>query len=186
MVGCLGVAAVVTFNALNPVRNLVVESKPDCAAKNVTVLMAQALPSATVVPCIASLPSGWSFDSAQVRSGQARFWLNSDRAGDHAVTVTLTRRCDTSGARLVVSDEPGVLRFDNAPERTVRGERHDRIYRVPGGCVTYDFSFPDRTRSELILDTDRAIGFLPRTELDAFVRAEDDLPLCGSGESCAD
>ena len=86
---------------------------PTCRAQTVTVLMAQAVPTATAVPCIEALPTGLSFASAIARNGEARFWLDSDRAGDRAVTVTLTGSCDTSSARPVPTDEPGTERFDN-------------------------------------------------------------------------
>src|SRR4029450_2307151 len=48
--------------------------KPTCRAQSVTVLMAQAVPSATAVPCIAALPAGLSFASAVAHDGEARFW----------------------------------------------------------------------------------------------------------------
>src|SRR4029450_12853939 len=45
------------------------------------VLMAQAVPSASRLPCIELLPPGWTVGDVFVRNGRARFALNSDRGG---------------------------------------------------------------------------------------------------------
>ena len=73
-----------------PVGNLGA-SAPRCGTGHSMILAAQAVPSAAMLPCIAALPSGWSIGGADIASGHARFWLDSDRAGPAAITVTLTR-----------------------------------------------------------------------------------------------
>ena len=65
--------------------------------QSIFLLEAQAVPSATLIPCILPLPGGWSYGGSQVRSGLAQFWLDSDRAGTHAAEVRLTRACDLQG-----------------------------------------------------------------------------------------
>ena len=157
---------------------------PTCRAQTVTVLMAQAVPTATAVPCIEALPTGLSFASAIARNGEARFWLDSDRAGDRAVTVTLTGSCDTSSARPVPTDEPGTERFDNDAAASSGGSGPDRFYRLPGGCVTYAYSVPARTDPELTAAADGALGFLPRDDLAAYVQEQAGQPLCGAGTTC--
>ena len=59
--------------------------------QSIFLLEAQAVPSATLIPCILPLPGGWSYGGSEVRSGLARFWLDSDRAGARAAEVRLTR-----------------------------------------------------------------------------------------------
>ena len=157
---------------------------PTCSAQTTTVLMAQAVPTATAVPCIEALPAGLSFATAIARNGEARFWLNSDRAGDRAVTVTLTGSCDTSSARPVPTDETGTERFDNDPTASSGGSGPDRFYRLPGGCVTYDYSVPARTDPELTAATNSALSFLPREDLVAYVHEQAGQPLCGAGTNC--
>ena len=61
------------------------------------VLEAQAVPSATVIPCAEPLPGGWSVAGFEVRSGLAEFWLDSDQAGARAAEVTLTQSCGLAG-----------------------------------------------------------------------------------------
>ena len=157
---------------------------PTCRAQTVTVLMAQAVPTATAVPCIEALPTGLSFASAIAHNGEARFWLDSDRAGDRAVTVTLTGSCDTSSARPVPTDETGTERFDNDPAASSGGSGPDRFYRLPGGCVTYDYSAPPgpirsspRPRTALWASSPGTIsGLRPRAVRPAPVRRRHDLP----------
>jgi hypothetical protein len=157
---------------------------PTCRAQTATVLMAQAVPTATAVPCIEALPTGLSFATAIARNGEARFWLDSDRAGDRAVIVTLTGSCDTSNARPVPTDEIGTERFDIDQAASSGGSGPDRFYRLPGGCVTYDYSVPARTDPELTAAADSALGFLPRDDLAAYVHEQSGQPLCGAGTTC--
>jgi tRNA A-37 threonylcarbamoyl transferase component Bud32/membrane-associated phospholipid phosphatase len=157
---------------------------PTCRAQTATVLMAQAVPTATAVPCIEALPAGLSFASAIAHNGEARFWLNSDRAGDRAVTVTLTGTCDTSTARPVSTDEAGTARFDDDSAASTGGSGPDRFYRLPGGCVTYDYSAAARTDPELTAAAEGALSFLARDDLVAYVDKESGQPLCGAGTTC--
>jgi tRNA A-37 threonylcarbamoyl transferase component Bud32 len=172
-----------TVFLLTPRQDSEIPVSPTCEAQSVTVLMAQSVPTATAVPCIAALPAGWSFDRAAARNGQARFWLNSDRAGDEAVLVTLTRSCDISSAQRVSTDEPGAERFDG-DAAAGGGSGSDRFYRLPGACVTYDYSVPASTDPEHIASVESALGFLARADLAAYVQEEDALPLCGAGATC--
>jgi tRNA A-37 threonylcarbamoyl transferase component Bud32 len=183
LVVSLVVAVSTTVFLLTP-RDSEIPFSPTCEAQTVSVLMAQSVPTATAVPCIEAIPAGLSFDRATARNGEARFWLNSDRAGDEAVLVTLAAGCDTSGARPVSTDEAGAERFDVDPAASSSGSGPDRFYRLPGGCVTYDFSGPARTDSELTASVGDALGFLARDELVAYVDEETDLPLCGAGTTC--
>jgi tRNA A-37 threonylcarbamoyl transferase component Bud32/membrane-associated phospholipid phosphatase len=149
-----------TVFLLTPRRDLEIPFSPTCEVQTVAVLMAQSVPTATEIPCIEALPAGLSFDRAMARNGEARFWLNSDRAGDEAVIVTLAGNCDTSGAR------------------------PDRVQRLAGGCVTYDYSAAAQADPEFIASVDTALGFLAREDLVAYVEEEAGLPLCGAGTTC--
>ena len=157
---------------------------PTCTAQTATVLMAQAVPTATAVPCIEALPAGLSFASAIAHNGEARFWLDSDRTGPRAVTVTLTGSCDTSSARPVSTDKTGTERFDNDAAASSGGSGPDRFYRLPGGCVTLAYSPRARTDPDVTADADGALGFLPRNDLVAYVYEQSGQPLCGAGTTC--
>ena len=86
---------------------------PACRTGHSIILAAQAVPSAALVPCAATVPAGWSVhDGADIASGRATFWLDSDVAGGKAFAITLSATCDVSGAQQVRSDQPGTRRFD--------------------------------------------------------------------------
>ncbi len=157
---------------------------PTCRAQTATVLMAQAVPTATAIPCIEALPAGLSFATAIAHNGEARFWLDSDRTGPRAVTVTLTGSCDTSSARPVPTDKAGTERFDSDAAASSGGSGPDRFYRLPGGCVTLAYSPRARTDPDVTADADGALGFLPRNDLVAYVHEQSGQPLCGAGTTC--
>lgn len=75
---------------------------PDCDIDQLVsgeiVLQAQAVPTATVGPCIRDLPPGWNYEHQQARSGLARFWLSSDLMGHRFVEVSLRPSCELGGA----------------------------------------------------------------------------------------
>ena len=120
-------------------RNLGVGA-PACGTGHSMILAAQAVPSAALVPCVAALPPGWRVGGADISSGHARFWLDSDRAGVRAVTITLSATCDATGARQIRSDQPGTRRFERL--LSLRPQFAGlRFYTFPGGCATYQFSF---------------------------------------------
>jgi hypothetical protein len=149
------------------------------------ILSAQAVPSAALLPCVAALPSGWEAHGADIASGKTRLWLDSDRAGPQAVTVTLTATCDTSGARQIPSDQPGTSRFER-PLSLAPGFSDLRFYTFPGGCVTYEFHFRPGASPVLAVAVDSALAFQSRSSLVRLVWRTENLVLCGRGAACAE
>ena len=156
---------------------------PACGTGHSMILSAQAVPSAALLPCIAALPSGWSIGGADIASGTSSFWLDSDRAGPHALTVILTATCGTSGAQQIPSDQPGARRFERplslAPQFFAL-----RFYTFPGGCATYQFSFTTGASPVLAVTADGALSFVPRPVLVDWVRHTEGQTLCGRGAAC--
>jgi hypothetical protein len=146
------------------------EAAPTCVPKgaDTLVLLAQAVPRATKIPCIASYPAGWHYASMSVRNGQARFTLDSDRAGISAVKVHLQASCDLTGATEIPSDEPGTRRFERIIS-VVDDFKAVRSYSFTGGCITYSFDFGRQGRA-LVNEVSVAIGFIDRAAVDALVR----------------
>jgi hypothetical protein len=139
----------------------------------VIILEAQAVPSATLLPCVKLLPTGWSVSDVFVHNGRARFTLDSDRVGPHAVTVVLERYCQLPRVTRVPSDEPGTRRYEQIGEvRPGVGFTGTRFYLFPGGCVTYHFKFRSEERAEPIGDVTLAISFVTRDEVREHVRRE--------------
>jgi membrane-associated phospholipid phosphatase/tRNA A-37 threonylcarbamoyl transferase component Bud32 len=167
-----------TFSVLTPFRGVDVPDLPGCTPESTTVLLAQAVPAATSLPCVVALPTGWSSEGGVVRNGEARFSL--DAARGPVVTVTLAATCDSSAARAVSSDEPGIQRFDDASQET--GPR--RYYRFLGGCATYEFLGSARNDPQVLALADATLGFVPRDRVATYVRDQTGLALCGAGVGC--
>jgi membrane-associated phospholipid phosphatase len=180
--GSIALAAVVGVQAFFPAGNVGAYA-PQCGTDHSMILAAQAVPSAAMVPCVAGLPSGWQVGGADIASGHARFWLNSDQAGDQAVTITLSPACDTSGAQQILSDQPRTQRFERPlslrPQFTAL-----RFYTFPGGCATYRFNFAPGKSPLLAIPVDGAVGFVSRARLVDHIRNTEDLALCGRGAPC--
>ena len=148
--------------------------------QSIFLLEAQAVPSATLIPCILPLPGGWSYGGAQVRSGLARFWLGSDRAGTHAAEVRLTPACDVAGAtEFSLRSPPAGLRGYEEPSAR-QPAASVRYFVFTGGCVTERLSFTRHSAPALFDQADQFLGFTPRTVYVQGVRDDEGLTLCGA------
>jgi tRNA A-37 threonylcarbamoyl transferase component Bud32 len=183
MLAVIAAAVFETGDAFFPAaRNLGV-SAPSCGTGHSMILSAQAVPSSALLPCLAALPAGWSIGGADISSGHASLWLDSDRAGPRAVTVTLTAACDTTGARQIPSDQPGTRRFEQ-PLSLAPQFSDVRFYTFPGGCATYRFNFAPGASPVLAVAAGSALSFQSRPVLVDFVRRTEGLALCGRGAAC--
>jgi hypothetical protein len=177
------VAAVdVSMNAFKPA-GAIGAYPPVCGTGHSMILSAQAVPSSAMLPCIAALPSGWTVGGTDIRNGQEQFWLDSDRAGSRAVTITLTAACDTSRASRIPSDQPGAARFER-PLSLQPQFALQRMYTFAGGCVTYQFSFVAGAAPALAIPVDSAIAFEPRSTVVSYLERTEDLTLCGRDAPC--
>ena len=133
------VATTFMYETFTPAQ-LPIGQKPTCGTDEVMILMAQAVPTATAIPCLDALPAGWTVGGVRVRRSDARFWLDSDQAGHHAVEVSLRPpdACSVDNATEVPSDEPGRRRFEEAQQLPPE-LRAVRTYLSEDACVTYRF-----------------------------------------------
>jgi hypothetical protein len=152
----------------------------DVGRQSVFILEAQAVPSATFIPCIGPLPEGWSYAGSEVRSGFVRFWLDSDRAGSRAVEVTFTRACATSTGRPVASAgaDTGVRVYEDSAAQPGTTVRH---YVFDGGCATSRFSFNTQSAPSIFEEAQGLLGFTPRSIYVEGVSDDERLTLCGAG-----
>lgn len=149
---------------------------PSCETNRTMILMAQAVPSAEQLPCIRSLPLGWSLSEVTIVRGRATFelldtgevrggggyirWGIAQGFESPAVDVTLTPTCPATGK------DPTIQAIE-----------------VEGGCVTYHSV---RAGSEPVpsFNLDAELSFVPRSQLVMFVEQDEDLILCGAGAPC--
>jgi hypothetical protein len=114
--------------------------------------MAQAVTSATRLPCVASLPVGWSVGTAETIRGKAIFAVGVGDGSSQPVTVTLTESCP-------------------AP---VEGTEQ---IPIEGGCVTYTPTVDDPDVPSFA--PDGGLSFTSRADLVVAVESDDDQALCG-------
>lgn len=148
---------------------------------DVLLLSAQAVPDATMLPCVIAYPTGWSHGGFQARTGSVRFWMDSDRAGDHAIEVELSEGCDTSEAiELEPDPDTGARRFDHrtASEPGLSGSR---FLVFEGGCVTIRYRFDEGAGPELLEEASASIILAPRSLLVTAAEEKRGLVLCGAG-----
>jgi hypothetical protein len=143
----------------------------DGTPANGVVLMAQSVPSAMFVPCLDTVPLGWHFGDLEARDGSARFWLDSDRDGLHAIEVQLTGSCDTEGATEIPSDRAEMRRLERVVALSPRyvGTRY---YLFEGGCIAVLFTVAGQLRAEPLAVATQGIDAVPREQLRALVREE--------------
>jgi tRNA A-37 threonylcarbamoyl transferase component Bud32/membrane-associated phospholipid phosphatase len=170
-----------------PVQNLDV-GIPACGTGRSMILMAQAVPSATRLPCVDSVPIGWQFINGSFRTGRASFWFGLENSGTRFLTVTLSPSCDVSRSEAVPSQFAGVKRYELAISVRPRLETI-RSYVFRGGCVSYALSAPasgaaDQTANDLISSGDAALTLMSRTKLAGYVAREYHLLLCGAAVRC--
>jgi tRNA A-37 threonylcarbamoyl transferase component Bud32 len=127
-------------------------------------LQAQAVPSASLVPCVRYLPVGWSVAQVTVNDGRSVITLDHDRAGAAALVVRLTAACTPSGAVQGPSATAGVRHYQGSESRS--GEFTAIWYdQFPGGCVTSRLHLTIDPNGEFAAQAPQVLGFTTRTAL---------------------
>jgi hypothetical protein len=173
--------AVVTLGLATGCAAVQANQRPLCHYGGPTLLMAEAVPTAQMVPCVRDLPLGWHFGSFRAGSDDARFTLDSDAAGKGALSVELIPACNPGSARRISSDEGGTALYragsgaggspalgTPAAGGGVFGTRaptDEWLYVYPGGCARYAFVLPAARASALEGQIRRGLSFMPRATL---------------------
>jgi membrane-associated phospholipid phosphatase/tRNA A-37 threonylcarbamoyl transferase component Bud32 len=136
-----------------------------CSDQEAPWLMAQAVPSATLVPCLELAPAGWSLNDVKAGRGFATIVFDTDRPlQTAAVEVQLLPACDLAGATEVSSEQPGARRYIRI-DRDASPVRVMRAYTFDGGCVTERFIAPVSSPERLAIEASSAFGFVSREQL---------------------
>jgi tRNA A-37 threonylcarbamoyl transferase component Bud32/membrane-associated phospholipid phosphatase len=140
-----------------------------CEPHEPLLLMAQSVPTASLVPCIEILPVGWTLDGVVVGNDRSRFTMTSDRGG--VLVTELAASCDLAGAVELTSERPGARRYVRI-ERNVTGLAMTRAYTFKGGCVTQRLVAPEASQQQLASEALFALGFTTRDALAAALRRD--------------
>lgn len=137
---------------------------PSCGSGGSSFIVAQSVPGASQVPCLETLPDGWSVASVSVNQDRSVITLDSDRAGVGAATLRLVPACDVSAAVPATSEFRVTERFEHI-KQLAPGFRASRYYRFEGGCVTWDFEFDEEASATEAVALGEALRLIPRQEL---------------------
>jgi serine/threonine protein kinase len=129
----------------------------NCDAERTMITFAQAVPTATKIPCVSDLPVGWNTPVAQVVNDKAWFQVGIGDSGTTApIVVTLTATC---------------------PER-VAGDQQTPI---EGGCITVSGEPPGNPVGVPAFTPSGGLTTIDRSTLVTLVDHEADQTLCGVG-----
>ncbi|HEY4725415.1 MAG TPA: hypothetical protein VIJ13_05520, partial [Actinomycetota bacterium] len=142
------ILALLVLAALNPtyifdnqaaVRTSLEIHNLDCAHLEPLWLQAQSVPSASMVPCLRPLPTGWSVANVAVNNGRSVITLNHDRAGKGALVLRLTPACDPAGAVQEPSPIAGVRHYQRTRHTPASsappGTTCSPVAASPPGCI---------------------------------------------------
>jgi|GEM_PF-6242184 len=113
-----------------------------CSQPGAIMLAAQAVPTATHIPCIDAMPSGWRIEGTEVRSDRVLVRFDSGRAPIDDLTLTFTSSCIPASTVIDATDSPLGL----APGATISTEptTGNPIQGIrlavtgPGYCADFD------------------------------------------------
>jgi tRNA A-37 threonylcarbamoyl transferase component Bud32 len=149
------------FNNEDAVQTPLVVKDAGCSDLEQLWLMAQSVPSASLIPCLQLLSVDWKVAEVAVNNGRSVITLDHDRGGKAALVVTLTAAaatCDLAGATEVTSEQRGARRYYRARDNT-------RAYKFPGGCVTQRFTAAGPSALRMRDTASTEVGFVTREEL---------------------
>jgi tRNA A-37 threonylcarbamoyl transferase component Bud32 len=167
------ILALLVLAALNPrqlFNNKVAVATPlgvkdvGCSDLEPLWLMAQSVPSASLIPCLQLVPVDWTVAEVAVNNGRSVITLDHDRGAKAAMVVRLTASCDLAGATEVTSEQPGARRYLRVDPNSTEFSA-TRAYTFPGGCVTQRYRAAGPSALRLTDTASTEFGFITREEL---------------------
>jgi tRNA A-37 threonylcarbamoyl transferase component Bud32 len=141
----------------------------ECTQPEPLWLQAQSVPSASLVPCVQSMPAGWRLTGVNARNGWSRLTLASDLDGSEVV-VRLSATCDTTGATQESSGQTGAQRYERIEPRD-SGPVTTWYTVFRGGCVTAQLLPSSDADPAFASEAASALGFTTRHALQQALEA---------------
>jgi hypothetical protein len=139
-----------------------------CRSLEPLLVEAQSVPASSDVPCVRSLPIGWTFGLARAGNGRSVIELNHDRAGPGALTLIFTRHCAVENARPSSRLNGPVARLQAPPVVNRAGFSSTWHDVFDGGCATVTLHAPSMriaTASGLPQQSRLIVGYVSRDRL---------------------
>jgi hypothetical protein len=140
--------------------------EPWCRPAPATELMARSVPSATLVPCVRELPSGWVFDGFTASDSGSVFSLAGPEEGGGLVEVNFSDGCEGAAGAPTRSDEGGAQLLEEIRRNDPLSARW--TYRFEGGCARIDVSLAAEADAQSVSqELMRALSFVGAASLTA-------------------
>ena len=146
------------------------DTMPGCAADSRLATIAQSVPGAAYVPCISELPTGWSFNGADIDQDGTTISLESDRA-DRPMEISLSATCDIGSATPIAPSDEGTRTYQLI--ETIDPRYSGSFIDVfPGGCIVSSYDFERGAHIALVTELQRTVDLYSRRQLSQELRAE--------------
>lgn len=142
---------------------------PDCEEGGTGLIVAQSVPSASQIPCLLPVPTGWSVARVKVNENHSEVVFDSDRAGSSAAVMRLDDGCDVRHTASAPSELPAADRYDYV-EQLQPSFRGERYYVFPGGCVWWQFTFDSGVSATEAVVIGEVLALVSREDLRQNVR----------------
>ena len=141
---------------------------PQCFGGS-SLIAAQSVPTAQLLPCFGGLPEGWSFATVMVNQSGTVVTLDSDRAGEGAATLRFEESCDVGRAASLPSPFEDVEHFEEIEQLQPSFRAHSYL-RFDGGCVTWAFDFEKGASATESVALEEVLEFVTREDVNNTIR----------------
>jgi hypothetical protein len=136
-------------------------AQPICRSDSPTVLMAESVPSASLIPCVEALPGGWTFHAFDADDTGSTFSLQASDIGG-VVEVRFVASCDPTGQPEPMKGFPSAQEYRSV---LARGSTIVWTTTFPGGCSRTELTFPGPPARGDVETIHQAISFIPRSDI---------------------
>jgi hypothetical protein len=147
--------------------------RPADKPSGMLVLIAQAVPTASSVPCLVGPVPNWIMSRFDVRDGSGVVEFTHQFGAEDTATIDVSAGCDVSGAQEVSSRHNGMQRFNRDARRS--GRYANEVYFVyPGGCTSLRFNLTSDGAELRGAEMAGELSFVTREYLDRQIRKASD------------
>jgi hypothetical protein len=136
-------------------------AQPICRSDSPTVLMAESVPSASLIPCVRVLPGGWTYRAFEANDTGSTFSLQESDLGA-VLEVRFTASCEPTGQPSQVDGFPTAKEYQSVE---AGGARVLTVTTFPGGCTRTALTFPAPPAASNVQTIHGALSFIPRTDV---------------------
>lgn len=146
-----------------------------CALTGVVVLEAQAVPSATKVPCVVDELVGWTDGTQQIEKGSSTLTYATTSSEGAQWTIRLQPSCTPPPDATADPTSPAGVRRHSADRKDGLTAVHEEWFQFEGGCASYVVTIPERYDEERVFDElETSFRLIDRSAINESVRKRSD------------